>query len=148
MKRCPKCNRNYPTDTQRFCTHDGGMLIPVEVNTGETTADVDVANAPTKVISRELVSENTVTFDPFKTMIDPGPPERERTSEVRGRDTRDLSTQSPPPPRPSYQTSAPLPPPPSGPISQSLGEGTLPSMPSAASQPPAPQQTSAPLSQP
>ena len=27
MKRCPKCNRNYPTNTQRFCTHDGGMLM-------------------------------------------------------------------------------------------------------------------------
>src|SRR6266536_43282 len=35
MKRCPKCNRNYPTNTQRFCTHDGGMLMPVDVPTGE-----------------------------------------------------------------------------------------------------------------
>ncbi len=27
MKRCPKCNRSYPDDNQKFCTIDGGLLI-------------------------------------------------------------------------------------------------------------------------
>ena len=27
MKRCPKCNRSYPDDNQKFCTVDGGLLI-------------------------------------------------------------------------------------------------------------------------
>lgn len=27
MKRCPKCNRTFPDEAQRFCTIDGGLLI-------------------------------------------------------------------------------------------------------------------------
>ncbi len=144
MKRCPKCNRNYPTNTQRFCTHDGGMLMPVDVPTGEIPeAERQSADAPTKVISRDLPSEDTVQFDPFKTRIDVPP---ERTSEVRGRDTRDLAPQMP---APQVQpTSAPLPPPPSGPISESLSEVTMLSMPKEAVQPPPDQPVSAPLPAP
>ena len=144
MKRCPKCNRNYPTNTQRFCTHDGGMLMPVDVPTGEIPeAERLSADAPTKVISRDLPSEDTIQFDPFRTRIDVPP---ERTSEVRGRDTRDLA-----PKMPASQvqpTSAPLPPPPSGPISESLSEVTMLSMPKEAVQPPPEQAVSAPLPAP
>jgi hypothetical protein len=28
MKRCPKCNRTFPDDNQKFCTIDGGLLGP------------------------------------------------------------------------------------------------------------------------
>src|SRR3712207_5686402 len=27
MQRCPKCNRTYQDDSQKFCTFDGGRLI-------------------------------------------------------------------------------------------------------------------------
>ena len=27
MKRCPKCNRTFPEEAQKFCTVDGGLLI-------------------------------------------------------------------------------------------------------------------------
>jgi hypothetical protein len=27
MKRCPKCNRTFPDDNQKFCTIDGGLLV-------------------------------------------------------------------------------------------------------------------------
>ena len=27
MKRCPKCNRSFPEESQKFCTVDGGLLI-------------------------------------------------------------------------------------------------------------------------
>lgn len=30
MKRCPKCNRTYPDDNQKFCTVDGGLLLSSE----------------------------------------------------------------------------------------------------------------------
>jgi hypothetical protein len=30
MKRCPKCNRNFPDDNQKFCTIDGGLLVAAE----------------------------------------------------------------------------------------------------------------------
>lgn len=37
MLRCPKCSRTYETDAQKFCTHDGGRLVPVE----DTPVDFD-----------------------------------------------------------------------------------------------------------
>ena len=36
MRRCPKCNRTYSTDTQKFCTHDGGLLFAVQAELTET----------------------------------------------------------------------------------------------------------------
>jgi hypothetical protein len=27
MKRCPKCNRTFPDENQKFCTYDGGLLM-------------------------------------------------------------------------------------------------------------------------
>lgn len=30
MKRCPKCNRSYPDDNQKFCTLDGSSLISAD----------------------------------------------------------------------------------------------------------------------
>jgi hypothetical protein len=76
MKRCPKCNRTYTTDTQKFCTLDGGLLFDTGSGHGETirinSAQLDSAeldDAPTKAISRELISETTGQFDPFKTVI-------------------------------------------------------------------------------
>ncbi len=30
MKRCPKCSRTYPDDSQKFCTLDGGLLLSAE----------------------------------------------------------------------------------------------------------------------
>lgn len=30
MKLCPKCNRSFPDDNQRFCTIDGGLLVAAD----------------------------------------------------------------------------------------------------------------------
>lgn len=30
MKRCPKCNRTFPDDNQKFCTSDGGLLVTAD----------------------------------------------------------------------------------------------------------------------
>lgn len=30
MKRCPKCSRSYQDDNQKFCTLDGGLLVPAQ----------------------------------------------------------------------------------------------------------------------
>ena len=30
MKRCPKCNRTFPDENQKFCTVDGGLLIAAQ----------------------------------------------------------------------------------------------------------------------
>ena len=72
MKRCPKCNRTFTTDTQKFCTHDGGILEGVAMQQTDTvridSAPLDDA-APTKVISAETVTGITADFDPFKTVV-------------------------------------------------------------------------------
>ena len=46
MKRCPKCSRTFPDESQKFCTVDGGLLIsdPVfdpNVTIRATAADVE-----------------------------------------------------------------------------------------------------------
>jgi hypothetical protein len=67
MKHCPKCNRTFTTDTQKFCTHDGGLLTDV----GQETVRIDTKelDAPTKAISRDLISQVTAEIDPFKTIM-------------------------------------------------------------------------------
>jgi hypothetical protein len=107
MKRCPKCNRAYTTDTQKFCTHDGGVLVPGETPQADTVRiDSVQPDAPTKAISRELVSD-AGKFDPYKTMVGQKGTASERTAGPRGRITQDLAPVEPPS---SPEMSAPLPP--------------------------------------
>jgi hypothetical protein len=107
MKRCPKCNRTFTTDTQKFCTHDGGVLEgidmgPETIRLDSTDLDPDI---PTKEISRQSVPEfdpfKTVMsrpegaaaeeFDPFKTSVS----RPEGTIAERPRDTQDIKPPSP-----------------------------------------------------
>jgi hypothetical protein len=120
MKRCPKCNRTYTTNTQKFCTHDGGILVLEDAPPQPDTIRIDTnqLDAPTKAISRELVPG----FDPYKTVIGQAPPASPATPEPRARITQDLAPAEPPPPPP--ETSAP-------------DSGTLPRLP-APPQPPPP----------
>ncbi len=46
MKRCPKCNRTYTTQTQRFCTHDGQPLVNSEAAGADTVRIDPVFEAP------------------------------------------------------------------------------------------------------
>jgi hypothetical protein len=49
MKRCPKCNRPFPDDNQKFCTIDGGLLVadqPFDPNA--TVQGLTAPIAPTK----------------------------------------------------------------------------------------------------
>jgi hypothetical protein len=127
MKRCPKCNRTYTTDTQKFCTHDGGILVAVESPQADTIRiDSSQLDAPTKAISRELVPE-AGKFDPYKTTIGQPAPASGGTTEPRARITQDLTPVEPPPPPP--EVSAPLPP---------SDSGTLQQLPPTPTQPPPP----------
>lgn len=140
MKRCPKCNRTYATNTQKFCTHDGGILVIVETPQGDTIRiDSSQLEEPTKAISRELVPDAD-KFDPYKTTIGQAPPASGGTAEPRGRITQDLTPVVPPPP----EVSAPLPP---------TDSGTLRTLPPTPTQLPPPTvsgpiATSAPLPAP
>jgi hypothetical protein len=108
MKRCPKCNRTYTTDTQKFCTHDGGVLETPEMSL--ETVRIDTAqlddDVPTKEISRSLVTEAVPKFDPFKTVVS--------QPEGAGAETpSDIS----PPPTPPPAVAPPAAPPPVAPQS-------------------------------
>ncbi|HVS80476.1 MAG TPA: hypothetical protein VHE60_01930 [Pyrinomonadaceae bacterium] len=136
MKRCPKCNRTYTTNTQKFCTHDGGILVALETPEADTIRiDSAQLDAPTKAISRELVPDSTEKFDPYRTTIGQSPAASGRT-EPRARITQDLEPVEPPPPPP--ETSAPSPP---------SDSGTLPSLPPPPTQPaqPSPKSASKPI---
>ncbi len=54
MKSCPKCNRTYPDDHQKFCTFDGGLLIA-----GGQAFDPNATIASTRVSA----SEETIIVD-------------------------------------------------------------------------------------
>jgi len=66
MKRCPKCSRTFPDESQKFCTVDGGLLIsdPVfdpNVTIRATAADVAPPPRPQQdsaATSRELPDLN------------------------------------------------------------------------------------------
>ncbi len=67
MKSCPKCNRTFPDEGQKFCTFDGGLLIAPQtfdpnITIRATTADVTPpAEKPT---SRDLPDPNATIADP------------------------------------------------------------------------------------
>ena len=141
MRRCPKCNRTYSTDTQKFCTHDGGLLFAVQQELTETVQfdSSKVRDAVAKSTTRDLSEQQAAAFDPEATVVSSGV--NDGTQQVKARDTGSLEPPSqtqyygapssepstgsvaPPPvtpsgPIPPPQTSAPLPPPQqaSGPI--------------------------------
>ena len=140
MKRCPKCNRTYTTNTQKFCTHDGGILEGVDA--GTETVRIESHDAPTQAISAGLGHDIPAQFDPFKTVIS-----RPETVQPKPRDTQNIdspSTTAPPTPAPPtppapappddmmQRTVASIPPPPSQP--------TPPPTPVASTPPPVPPQ--------
>lgn len=109
MLRCPKCGRTYETDTQKFCTHDGGRLAPEDNQLASS-------QAPTAYDLNQTV--RTDGFDPEATVT--RMPDLNKTiaaaptSEIRSKDTGPAATppQPPPPQPPSYQQPPPPPSPP------------------------------------
>jgi hypothetical protein len=65
MKRCQKCSRTYPDENQKFCTFDGGLLLPAQPpaatfdpnltvrgtskDLAPPTHEIDASEAPTSV---------------------------------------------------------------------------------------------------
>jgi hypothetical protein len=105
MLRCPKCGRTYETDTQKFCTHDGGRLVIEEQSAS--------SQAPTTYDLNQTIQ--TDAFDPEATVT--RMPDLNKTiaaaptSEIRSKDTGPAAT--PPQAAPYQPTPPPQPPPPS-----------------------------------
>jgi hypothetical protein len=106
MLRCPKCGRTYEPETQKFCTHDGGRLVPDEhpaSSQAPTTYDLNQT-----VTTDPFDPEATVTRLPDLNKTVAAAP----TSEIRPKDTGPAAA---PPQAPPYQPSSPEPTPPAPP---------------------------------
>jgi hypothetical protein len=123
MKRCPKCNRTFPDENQKFCTFDGGLLIAQQafdpnVTIRATAADVEINTTdtpPMAATSRDLPSlpnPNETIAASAPTAVFP------RNTGPTGTPTAaDIPAPPPPPTQPptipiGAITAAPTPPPP------------------------------------
>jgi hypothetical protein len=152
MKRCPKCNRTFTTNTQKFCTHDGGILVGVDAPPQPDTIRIDSAppdEASTKAISSERPTVVTPDFDPFKTVMSrPDAATVDNLNATQGgrSPAATMTGEAPPASVPGsgqvspvpLQTSAPLPPPKASPSAPTMAlSGTAPIMAASAPGPPA-----------
>ena len=156
MKTCPKCNRTFPDEGQKFCTFDGGLLIAPQTfdpnaTIRATTIDLNASERPT---SRDLPDPNATMVENYPATValprNTGPTGYPTTTTP---DTAEFPAQppaaAPPPPaqvsQPPVQPPAPPPPPPQPPLSVASppppapvpGAETISALP--------PRQTSAPL---
>ena len=57
MKSCPKCNRTFPDEGQKFCTYDGGLLVSpqnFDPNVTIRATATDLPELSEKETSRDL----------------------------------------------------------------------------------------------
>jgi hypothetical protein len=124
MKTCPKCNRTFPDEGQKFCTFDGGLLIApqqtFDPNATIRATSIDL-NAPSeRPTSRDLPDPNATIIESYPATValprNTGPTGQPTT--VGPADTADFSKPAapePPAPPPPPPPVAPQPPPqPSG----------------------------------
>ncbi len=139
MKRCPKCNRTFPDDNQKFCTIDGGLLRATD-----TLFDPNATIASSSHPSSEAGTEINKTPEPdFEATIatsssaptvvfpkDTGPTGMRTSADLPGRQ------ESPKPPAAGTQVSpasqAATPPPLAPTIALPTSPSPTPPMPSAA----------------
>jgi hypothetical protein len=138
MKTCPKCNRTFPDEGQKFCTFDGGLLIAPQTfdpNATIRATSIDL-NAPSeRPTSRDLPDPNATIVENYPATValprNTGPTGYPTTTNTPN--TADFSKPAeppvpappppPPPPAPPAETvMAPAPPPPamSGPIAPAV----------------------------
>lgn len=138
MKRCPKCNRSFPDDNQKFCTIDGGLLVtgdkPFDPNATiqsplnraipvESPGDKPVSKQPPDWNETIGINESIAAAAP--TAVLP------RQTGPTGSTTEPNLPPAPPPVSPQ---TAPASPPPSAPPPQAPG-ASLPQAPSAPAAP-------------
>jgi len=126
MKTCPKCNRTFPDEGQKFCTFDGGLLIAPQTfdpNATIRATSIDL-NAPSeRPTSRDLPDTNATIAENYPATValprNTGPTGYPTTTNTP--DTAEFPAAqqppaaAPPPPAPPVQppvAAAPPPPPP------------------------------------
>jgi hypothetical protein len=117
MKSCPKCNRTFPDETQKFCTFDGGLLIsaqPFDPNATMRSTAADLAPAPPSAptqddTSRDLPEQYATIIDHAKATMTSG----RNTAPTAGQATTGFEAAPPsvPPPTTVPPQQPPAPPP-------------------------------------
>src|SRR5829696_6103476 len=120
MKSCPKCNRTFPDEGQKFCTFDGGLLIgqqTLDPNATIRATSIDLNAASERPTSRDLPDPNATIIEDYPATValprNTGP----TGTPTRGANTADITPPAPAPPpplptsAPQQHTSAPLAPP-------------------------------------
>src|SRR5690242_1988956 len=152
MKTCPKCNRTFPDEGQKFCTFDGGLLIAPQTfdpNATIRATSIDL-NAPSeRPTSRDLPDPNATMVENYPATValprNTGPTGFPTTTNTP--DTAEFATPPPPAaaaPPPPVQPPAPPPPPPQPPLSVASPPPPAP-VPPAETISPLPPPPSAPL---
>ena len=108
MKSCPKCNRTFPDEGQKFCTFDGGLLIAPQTfdpNATIRATSIDLnAAAAERPTSRDLPDPNATIIENYPATV-----ALPRNTGPTNAGTSDMSKPPVTPPTP------PPPPPPSTP---------------------------------
>src|ERR1700741_5218572 len=114
MKSCPKCNRTFPDEGQKFCTFDGGLLIAPQTfdpNATIRATSIDLNAAAERPTSRDLPDPNATIIENYPATValprNTGP-----TTGSTAPNTSDIPRPAtPPPPPPPPVTPSPPPPP-------------------------------------
>jgi hypothetical protein len=109
MKQCPKCNRTFPDENQKFCTVDGGLLISQpsqpafdpNATIRATSSELGMPDPSERATSRELPNPNAYDPSSARTVVlsrDTGPTRMPTMVDTPA---------PPPPPPPTAQAAAP-----------------------------------------
>jgi len=117
MKSCPKCNRTFPDEGQKFCTFDGGLLIAPQTfdpnaTIRATSMDLNATTAE-RPTSRDLPDPNATIIESYPATValpprNTGPTTGPTTTSPA---TSDISRPATPPPPPPVSPPPPPPPP-------------------------------------
>ena len=115
MKSCPKCNRTFPDEGQKFCTFDGGLLIAPQTfdpNATIRATSIDLNASSERPTSRDLPDPNATIMENYPATValprNTGPTTGPAATAPN---TSDISRPATPPPPPPPPVTPPPPPP-------------------------------------
>ena len=106
MKSCPKCNRTFPDEGQKFCTFDGGLLIAPQTfdpNATIRATSIDLNAASERPTSRDLPDPNATIIENYPATVALPRTTGPTTGPTQPPNTSDISrapAQAAPPPAP------------------------------------------------
>ena len=151
MKSCPKCNRTFPDEGQKFCTFDGGLLIAPQTfdpNATIRATSIDLTAPSERPTSRDLPDPNATIIENYPATValprNTGPTTGQtgatsNTSDIARPATPPPAPPPPPPvtpPPPPVSTTPPPPPPAAEPSRATTGEIAAPAVAPSAPLPP------------